>query len=346
MPSDELYDMTIIGGGPAGMYAAFYGGMRDMKIKLVEAQNALGGFLHTYPEKMIWDVGGIPPIRCEKLIGWLSEQAVVFQPTVLFNQRIVHVDRLSDDTLELKTASGERHYTRTIVVAVGRGVTSLQKLEIEGANRYELTNLYYTVQNLSQFAGKRILISGGGNSAVDWANALSEVAERVTVVHRKPEFTAMERHVADMRAATKVRTPYQVEALHGERDLIHAVTIRNVEDGSTELHDVDAVVVNHGYSRDTGILKSWGFELGEWGLNVSERAETNIPGIFAAGDCAAYGSKVRLIAGAFTDAVLAVNSAKRYLDPEAPPSAYVSSHNDRFKSRNRVLTQVKNQNER
>lgn len=334
---ESVYDLTIVGGGPAGMYAAFYAGMRDMKVKLIEAKGELGGFLHTYPEKMIWDVGGMPPIRCDKLIAWLAEQARTFQPKIVFNQMVVGLEQEEDGTFTIASDTGERHRTRTILIAVGRGVTQLQKLEIEGADRYELANLHYTIQELEGFRGKRVLISGGGNSAVDWANELADVAARVTVVHRRDEFTAMERHVAMMRQSADVRTPYTVEKLHGDGDQIRRVTIRHAESGEFEQLEVDAVVVNHGYNRDYGPLREWGFSLSEYGLNATEKAATNIPGIFAAGDCMTYGSKVRLIAGAFTDAVLAVNSAKLYIEPEAPRMAYVSSHNERFKERNKQL---------
>lgn len=333
----ELYDVTIIGGGPAGMYAAFYSGMRNLKTKLIEAKSELGGYLHMYPEKTIWDVGGIPPIRCDKLIEWLAGQARTFEPTLIFNQKVTGFARQPDGTLLLDTDTGERHLTRTVIVAIGRGVAYPQKLEIEGTDRYELTNLYYTIQDLNSFRGRRVLVSGGGNSAVDWARELAEVARHVTVVHRREAFAAMERHVEEMRRVADVRTPYTVERLHGDGDEIRRVTIRHAETGAAEQVEVDAVVVNHGYNRDYGSLREWGLAIGEWGLIVNPQAETNIPGIFAAGDCSTHDGKVRLIAGAFVDAVLALNSAKRYIDPSAAPTAYVSSHNDRFRELNKQL---------
>ena len=334
MQADELYDVTIIGGGPAGMYAAFYGGMRSMKIKLIEGKNELGGFLHTYSEKTIWDVGGIPPIRCDKLIEWLAQQAVTFDPTLVFNQAVVRLQQHKDGTFVLETNTGELHYTRTIIVAVGRGITDLQKLDIEGADRYELTNLSYTVQDLNSFRDKHVLISGGGNSAVDWAIELAEVASKITVIHRKTSFRAMERNVAKMKEVADVRTPYQIVRLYGDNNAIQRVQIAHIENEASETLDVDAVVVSHGYNSNNGVLSDLGFSIVEGVMNVGEQAETQVPGIFAAGDCAAYKSKVRLIAGAFNDAILAVNSAKRYLDPDAPSMAYVSSHNERFKELN------------
>lgn len=339
METLELYDITIIGGGPAGMYAAFYSGMRDMKTKVIEAKEELGGKMLLYPEKMIWDVGGVGPIPCRKLIDQLKEQAATFDPTFVFGQHITGCERLADGTYLLISSEGHRHWTRTILVAAGYGILKMAKLEIEGADRYEVTNLHYTVQELEPFRNKRVLISGGGNSAVDWANELAPLTAELTVVHRRDKFGGHEKNVARMHeCATRVLTPYAVNALHSANGCdIHKVTLTHMEAGGSMEIEVDAVIVNHGLTSDFGPLRKWGLDFGEWNLNVSERLATNLPGIFAAGDSANYGSKIRLIAGAFTDAALAVNSAKLYLDPEAPAAAYVSSHNDRFKEKNRQL---------
>ena len=158
----ELYDVTIIGGGPAGLYTTFYSGMRELKTKLIEAQDQLGGRLLTYPEKIIWDVGGVPPIRCEQLTSQLIEQASTFEPTIVLGQQIIDFDRQPDGTFILTSSSGERHHTRTVILTIGYGMRKQAKLEIEGADRYEVTNLYYTVQELEVFRDKRVLISGGG----------------------------------------------------------------------------------------------------------------------------------------------------------------------------------------
>jgi thioredoxin reductase (NADPH) len=348
----DLYDLTIIGGGPAGMYAAFYAGMRDMKVKLIEGKDYLGGFLHTYAEKTIWDVGGIPPLRCENLIEWLAGQARTFDPTIVLGQRVDGLETLPGGAFRLRTANGETHDTKTILVAVGRGITEMTKLNVQGADRYELTNLHYTVQNPESFRDKRVLISGGGNSAVDWANELADVASQVIVVHRREEFQAMERSVSRMLEVAYVRAPYVLRELHGEGDAIVAVTIEHAESGDTERLEpsdksgsaerieVDAVVVSHGYTRSYGDLLEWGLDIGSHGIRVSDHAITNLPGIFAAGDCATYSNKVKLIAGAFTDAVLAVNSAMSYIDAEAPTMAYVSSHNEKFREMNKRLSRL------
>lgn len=338
MSEEELYDVTIVGGGPAGLYTAFYSGMRDLKTKVIEYSSQLGGRMLIYPEKMIWDVGGVTPILGEQLIEQLVQQAKTFDPTIVLNQKVENLEKQADGTFILTSSTGEKHYSKTVILAVGYGVLAMQKLEVEGADRYEVTNLHYTVQELEVFRNKHVLISGGGNSAVDWANELERIAASVTIVHRRDEFGGHEKNVLRMRESTvDVRTPYEVVQLHGDEDLIKYVSIQHKETGVTERIKVDAVVVNHGLKCDYGALEKWGINIQDGVAIVTEKRETNIEGLFGAGDFIDHPSKVRLIAGAFTDGVLALNSAKLYLEPDAPKVAYVSSHNIRFKERNKKI---------
>ncbi|BBI30969.1 NAD(P)/FAD-dependent oxidoreductase [Cohnella abietis] len=333
----DIYDITIIGGGPAGMYAAFYSGMRAMRTKLIDAKEELGGFMRTYPEKLVWDVGGVDPIHCEKLIDSLIRQAKTFDPTIVLGQEIARMERRDDNVFVVTSKTGESHYTRTILLCAGRGMTQIQKLHIEGASRYELNNLHYTITDLSRFKDKRVLISGGGDSAVDWANEIVKLAKQVTVVHRRDEFTAHEQPVAQMKASAKIMTPYIISRLYGAGDRIESIALEHSETGAIEHIEADEVVVNHGFDRDFGDLLKWGLDKEDYGVSVDPRMRTSIPGIFGAGDFITYGSKVRLIAGAFNDAVLAVNSAKLYLEPTASDMAGVSSHNERFNEKNKAI---------
>lgn len=192
---------------------------------------------------------------------------------------------------------------------------------------------------MSRFKDKRVLISGGGDSAVDWANEMEKWAKQVIVVHRRNEFTAHELPVEQMKAFARVMTPYRIHRLYGAGDQIESVALEHTETGAIEKIEVDEVIVSHGFDRDFGDLLNWGLAKEDYGVSVDPRMRTSIPGIFGAGDFITHGSKVRLIAGAFTDAVLAVNSAKLYLEPTAPDMAGVSSHNDRFFEKNKVILQ-------
>lgn len=341
--AEELYDVTIVGGGPAGLYTAFYSGMRDLKTKIIEYSSQLGGRMLIYPEKMIWDVGGVPPILGGQLIEQLIEQAKTFDPTIVFNQKVENLQRQGDGTFILTSSTGEKHYSKTVILAVGYGVLSMQKLEIEGADKYEVTNLHYTVQELEIFRNKHVLISGGGNSAVDWAIELEPITASVTVVHRRDEFGGHEKNVLKMRESTvRVRTPYEVVQLHGDDDLIKSVSLEHKETGEIERLEIDAVIVSHGIKCDYGALEKWGLNIEDGVAIVNEKRETNIEGVYGAGDFVDHPSKVRYIAGAFTDGILALNSAKLHLEPDAPKVAYVSSHNIRFKERNKQIGLVDN----
>lgn len=341
----ELFDVTIIGGGPAGLYAAFYSGMRDMKTKLIEARAELGGRTLTYPEKIVWDVGGTAPVRAAQLTKLMIQQAQTFDPTIVLDQQIIGLERSADGTIRITSATGEQHWSRTLILAVGHGALKLAKLNLPGAENYEKENLHYTITELASFRDKRVLISGGGDSAVDWANELVGIASSVTLVHRRDSFSGMERNVRRMKASNvQVLTPYAITNLYGKGKLLDAVSIAQLnadgewtDETEQERFPVDAVLINHGLRGDLGPMLSWGLGRTDWNFNADEKLATNIPGVFVAGDIANYGSKLYLIAGAFTDAALAVNSAKMYIEPDSPTRVQVSSHNSKFDEKNRAF---------
>src|SRR5690606_7847669 len=155
-----------------------------MKTKIIEYQPELGGKLHVYPEKMIWDVGGIPPVTGAKLIDQLVEQGLTFNPTVVLNEKVEKIDRNRQGIFTLHTSSGQVHYSKTVIVAVGSGILHPKKLNVDGAEKFEGKNLNYTVKSLKHFQDKTVIISGGGNSAIDWANELMPIAKQVYIVCR------------------------------------------------------------------------------------------------------------------------------------------------------------------
>ncbi|RSK50592.1 NAD(P)/FAD-dependent oxidoreductase [Bacillus canaveralius] len=324
----QLYDVTIIGGGPVGLFAAYYCGMREMNTKIIEFLPHLGGKVsYFYPEKMIHDIGGIPQISGENFVKQLEQQAKTFDPTIILNQQVTELTKQEDGTFVLTSQSGEKHYTRTIILATGFGTLKTVKLDVENANDYEGKSLHYSVDKIDYFRDKHVLISGGGNSAVDWANALEPVARKVTVVHRRDEFGGLECNITAMRnSSISIMTPYTVTALTGEAGQLSSVTVSRLGTSATEEIIVDELLVNHGFDIDLGSIKNWGLEIENGTIKVDRNMKTSIDGIFAAGDVVNYTHKLKLIAGGFAEGPTAVNSAKAYLEPEQGLIALYSTH--------------------
>lgn len=340
----DVFDITIIGAGPAGLYSAFYSGLRGLKTKVLDAQNVLGGKLNVYMEKMVWDVGGQPPLPAARLIDQLVKQATTFHPTICLETKVTKIERLEDDTFALHTETGDVHYSKTVVLALGSGILKPQKLTMEGADRFEVANLHYVVKSLRQFEGRHVVISGGGNAAIDWANELAPLAASVTVVYRKEAFTgAHEAQIEQLMqsgATCLFNTTICKLLADQEGHAIDRVEVKDELTGETAQLEVDEVIINHGYEIDAELLQnsSFDFELDEYSRVIgSDASETSVPGIFAAGDILIHSSKVNLIAGCFHDAANAVNRAKLYIEPTAEKVAMVSSHNDVFKEKNKEL---------
>lgn len=313
----EMLDITIIGGGPAGLFAAFYAGMRNSTVKLIESMPQLGGQLAAiYPEKYIYDVAGFPQIRAQELVNRLMEQCKRFNPQFCLNEKVLKVEKIGQKCFEI-TTTRQLHRTRTIIITAGSGAFEPRKLPLEEAEKYEGTNLFYFVKDLQQFAGKRVLINGGGDSAVDWANMLQPIADQVTLIHRRNQFRAHETSVEKMRqSGVQVLTPREIHSLSGDKR-IEKVKILDRKAGIIEELEVDAVIVNFGFVSSLGPIQEWGIEIVNGKIMVNSRMETNIPGIYAAGDIATYPGKVNLIAVGFGEAPIAINNAKLFIDPQS-----------------------------
>lgn len=347
MESNNIYDVTIIGGGPAGLYSAFYSGLRSLKTKIIEFQSELGGKVHMYPEKMIWDIGALTPITGANLIKQLTEQAKTFDPTIILNEKVLRMEQNENKIFSIYTASGEIHYSKTIIMAIGGGILNPQRIEIEDASKFEETNLHYTVKQLSHFKNKTVLITGGGNTAIDWANALSPYAKQVYLSYRKEKLTGHEAHVEQLKnssAQVLINTNITNLTPNSTGDRIEQVDITNHETGEVTTLAVDEVIINHGYDRDSSLLDECKCECNldiekvqEHYIKTDAHCNTSVEGIFAAGDAVMYEGKVHLLLGVFQDAVNAVNQAKSYLEPEADKYGMVSSHNDLFDVKNEEL---------
>lgn len=343
MNREELFDVTVIGGGPAGLYSAFYSGLREMKTKIIEFQPHLGGKIHVYPEKMIWDVGGLLPVTGDKLIEQLVQQGLTFKPEVVLDTKVESIIRNQDGTFTLKTSTGEEHFSKTVIVATGSGILKPQKLSIEGAERFEVSNLNYTVKSLKRFKGKTVIISGGGNSAVDWANELEPIAKKVYVTYRKEELSGHEAQVKQLMNSSAecfFNTSITKLIAGDNHEAIEYVELTNHETGEVSHLPIDEVIINHGYERDITLLENSELDVAiidNYYIAGNANSESSVDGLYAAGDILKHEGKLHLIAGAFQDAGNAVNKAKQFIQPDASEYGMVSSHNEVFKKRNREL---------
>src|SRR5690625_55410 len=247
MADREIYDITIIGAGPTGLFTAFYGGLRDASVKIIESLAYIWGqFTATYPEKnYIWHCW-FPKIGAQDLIDNLEEQLNMFDPTICLGQAVEQVERLEDGTFLIST-NEDTHYSKTIIITAGNGAFQPRKLNLKEAPSYESSNLHYFVDNMMQFKNKRVALFGGGDSAVDWALMLEPIAKEVSLIHRRDKFRAHEHSVKKlMDSSVQVITPFIPSALIGD-GVIEQVELSEVS-GTSELSiDIEDVHVNYGF---------------------------------------------------------------------------------------------------
>ncbi|MGH7557083.1 MAG: NAD(P)/FAD-dependent oxidoreductase [Gemmatimonadota bacterium] len=316
--SQEIHDIAILGGGPTGLFGAFYAGMRHMKTLIIDSLEELGGQLMTlYPEKYVYDVGGFPKILAKDLATGLVEQALQFHPTVVVGEAVHELHREDGDLWRLTTGNGS-YLTRTIMISAGIGAFEPRRLKVEGLERFEGRGVQYLVRDKMALAGKRIMIVGGGDSAFDWALNLEGVAESLTLIHRREGFRAHEGTIKQVQDGgfCRILTHFEVRSVVGNSN-VEKVTIFDNRTDEEQICEVDNLLINVGFKADLGPIKQWGLEMKKNGIVVNERMETNLPGIYAAGDVTEHEGKLDLIATGFGEAAVAVNFAKTLIDPGA-----------------------------
>jgi len=326
---DETFDITIVGAGPVGLYATYYAGLRDMKTKLIDALPQLGGQLTAlYPEKYIYDVAGFPKILAKDLAENLINQALQYEPTVCLNEKIVKLEYLeSEKILKLTSENGNTHLSKTVVLTLGIGAFVPRKLDIPDVHKLEGKGIHYIVRDKSIFKGKNILIVGGGDSAVDWALNLEGLAKHITLIHRRDVFKAHEDSLKKLFNSTvEVRTFYELKRVHGDEH-VEGATIFDNRNGAETYLDVQHIILSLGFLANLEFIQGWGIELEKNAIKVNSKMETNIPGVYAAGDIVSYLGKLKLISTGFGEAAIAVNSAKNYIDPS---SKFFPGHSSDF----------------
>lgn len=314
---NELYDLTIIGGGPCGLYGAYYAGLRGVRTKIIDCLPQLGGQLSAmYPEKYIYDVPGFPKVLAKDLVANLVDQAMYYNPTVCLGEKAISLEAFADGSYKLVTDKGE-HFARAVILAVGIGAFVPRKLDVPNLQELEGRGVYYFVTDKELFRDKDIIIVGGGDSAVDWALNLNAIARSVTVVHRRDRFRAHEGSVLElMKSPVKMKLFYELKRVHGE-ERVEGVTIFHNKTKQQEYLPADALLLNIGFLANLGPIESWGLKIDGNAVLVNSKMETNLPGVYAAGDITDYPGKLKLISTGQGEAAIASNNAKLLLDPLA-----------------------------
>lgn len=316
--TEKQYDITIIGGGPVGLFAAFYAGLRGMTVKIIESLSELGGQpAILYPEKVIYDIPAYPALTGAELTDNLIKQISRFEDrtTVCLKEEVQSFEK-NNQGFTIQTNKGQ-HSSKAIIIACGNGAFAPRTLGLEGEESFAEKNIFYNVHQLDQFAGKNVVICGGGDSAVDWALALYGLAESVTIVHRRDAFRAHEHSVELLKASgVKILTPYIPNQLIGENGQVSQIVLQKIKSEDSLTLDLDALIVSFGFSTSNKNLKNWQLDYKRSSILVNHLYQTNQEGVFAIGDAADYEGKVDLIATGFGEAPIAVNQAINYIYPE------------------------------
>ncbi len=315
--SNELYDITIVGTGPTGLFAAYYAGFRGLKTKLVDSQPDLGGQVTAlYPDKFIYDVAGFPKVLGKDLVTDLVEQGMQYHPAVHLNEQVQTLDRLEDTVLRLGTDLGE-HHTKVVLITAGIGAFTPKTFKRPDLDQWIGRGLYFAVRSKEDFRGKRLLVIGGGDSALDWALGLVDYAKEITLIHRRDAFRAHEGSVTKLRSSPiTVKVFYELRALKGDGQVREAVIFQN-QARAEETIPVDAVLAFLGLVSNLGPIREWGMQIADDAIVVNTKMETTLPGIYAAGDIVTYPGKLKLIATGFGEAATAVNNGATYINPKA-----------------------------
>lgn len=308
---DHSTDVAIIGAGPVGLFAVFECGMLKMRCHVFDALDMAGGQCAAlYPEKPIYDIPGYPQIGAAELIDRLAEQAAPFHPVYHLGHAVETIAASGDGGFVLTSGSGTRVTARAVIIAAGVGAFGPNRPPLDGLADYEGKSVFYLVRRREDFRGKRVVIAGGGDSAVDWVLSLAEVAARVMVVHRRAKFRAAPESAARLqRLADEGRIdlviPYQLHGLEGAGGELSHVVVADL-DGATKRLEADALLAFFGLAMNLGPIAQWGLTLERHHIVVDPATgETSQPGIFAIGDIATYKNKLKLILSGFAEAAMA-----------------------------------------
>jgi ferredoxin/flavodoxin---NADP+ reductase len=319
LSSEGVVDITILGAGPSGLAAAYYAGHRDATVRIVESLEQLGGQVAAvYPEKHVYDVAGYPKILAQDLVDLCAEQGLQYGAQVHLGEEVQALERVNsngEELLGVTTTKGGPYLSRAMIITAGHGAFEPRKLGVEGIDEWEGRGLHYFVREKEVFRDSRCVIVGGGDSALDWALGLQDTAAHpIALVHRRDRFRALESSVNEAKeleeqGRVRIMTPCEVREVHGD-GRIEAVTIENTGTEEMERVDCDALITLLGFHSHLGAIAEWGLELeGKRQIRIDPMTcETNLPGVYAAGDVAGYPGKITLITIGMAEAAIAANN--------------------------------------
>jgi thioredoxin reductase (NADPH) len=314
-------DVVVVGAGPVGLFAVFQCGMARLKCHVVDALEAVGGQCRAlYPEKPIYDIPGFPSLPAGELVERLEEQARPFAPVYHLGRRSLTLAQETGGRWLCGLEDGTRIRAGAVIVAAGCGAFGPKRPPLEGIEAYEGRSVHYFVTRRDDFRGRRVVVTGGGDSAVDWAVALTDVARRVMVVHRRPKFRASPDSEARLKAlaeagALDLVVPYQLHRLEGADGILRAVEVATVS-GDTRRLEADSLLAFFGMEMDLGPIGGWNLTLEDSRIAVDPASQaTSLPGVFAIGDVCVYPGKLKLILTGFAEAARAAHSIRAHLHP-------------------------------
>jgi thioredoxin reductase (NADPH) len=314
-------DVLIIGAGPCGLFAVFELGLLDMKAHLVDILEKVGGqCAELYPEKPIYDIPGLPVVTGQGLCDNLMKQIEPFKPGFHLGEMVETIERIGEPEFRVTTDRGKVFEAKTVVVAAGGGSFQPKRPPVPGIEAYEGTSVHYAVRKMDDFRDKRLLIVGGGDSALDWTLNLAPIAKSLTLMHRRDQFRAAPDSVNKMRALLaegKIELKLgQITGLEGDNGVLTAANAKP-DKGDPYRIECDAILPFFGLTMKLGPVANWGLDLAQDLIPVdTESFETSVPGIFAIGDINTYPGKLKLILCGFHEAALMAQKACRYVFPD------------------------------
>jgi len=315
MNPEHQYEITVIGGGPIGMFAAFYAGLRSADVLLIESLSQLGGQPYNlYPAKVLYDIAGYPHINGQELTAALIEQSAHFEPAIQTATTVTNIESLTDG-YRITSNQGD-FLTKTVIIATGGGAFLPRKLAVDYDPALDGHQVNYFVRNLEDYRDLDVAIAGGGDSAIDWALTLEPIAKSVHLIHRRNEFRGLESSVEVLNASgVQLHTPFLINGLTPDGTGVD-LTLKEVRGEQTVNLKVDKLLVNYGFMSDNKQLRNWDLTLDRNLIAVDSQMQTNRPGIYAIGDAVNYPGKLQLIASGFGEAPTAVSQALTYLYPD------------------------------